>query len=259
MPNDVDHLFMSLLAIHRSILGKCLFKIFPYLKNFFGFFFNHCILRVHVLDTTSLSYAVDHWTTWIWIAWVLLYVDFFSIVNTIVLHNLQLVKSMDVESQILRNCINREPTMLYMEFWLHRGWVPLSSVQFSSVPQSCLTFANPWITACHASLSSTNSRSLPKLMSIESVMPSNHVILCRPLLLLPPVPPSIRVFSNESTLLTRWPKYWSFSISISPSMNTQGWSRLEWTGWISLQSKGLSRVFSSKMNKSKGSNVQHCD
>ena len=72
---------------------------------------------------------------------------------------------------------------------------------------------------------------------------SSHLILCRPLLLLPPIPPSIRVFSNESTLRMRWPKYWSFSLSISLS-NTQDWSPLEWTGWISLQSKGLSRVFS---------------
>ena len=75
-------------------------------------------------------------------------------------------------------------------------------------------------------------------------MPSSHLILCHSLLLLPPIPPSIRVFSNESTLRIRWPKYWSFSFSISPSMNTQDWSPLGWTGWISLQSKGLWRVFS---------------
>ena len=71
-----------------------------------------------------------------------------------------------------------------------------------------------------------------------------HLILCRPLLLLPPIPASIRVFSNESTLLTRWPKYWSFSFSIIPSKEIPGLISLEWTGWISLQSKGLSRVFS---------------
>ena len=98
--------------------------------------------------------------------------------------------------------------------------------------------------ARHASLSITNSRSSPKLMCIESVMPSSYLILCRSLLLLPPIPPSIRVFSNESTLCMRWPEYWSFSLSISPSMNTQDWSPLGWTGWISLQSKGLSRIFS---------------
>ena len=105
-------------------------------------------------------------------------------------------------------------------------------------------FATPWIAAHQASLSITNSRSSFRLMSIESVMPSSHLILCCPLLLLPPIPPSITVFSNESTLRMRWPKYWSFSFSIIPSKEIQGWSPLEWTGWISLQSKGLSRVFS---------------
>ena len=105
-------------------------------------------------------------------------------------------------------------------------------------------FATPWIAARQASLSITNSRSSLRLMSIESVMPSSRLILCRPLLLLPPIPPSIRVFSNESTLHMTWPKYWSFSFSIIPSKEIQGWSPLGWTGWISLQSKGLSRVFS---------------
>ena len=78
-------------------------------------------------------------------------------------------------------------------------------------------FATPWITAHQASLSITSSQSLLKLMSIQSVMPSSHLILCHPLLLLPPIPPRIRVFSNESTLHMRWPKYWSFSFSISPN------------------------------------------
>ena len=78
-------------------------------------------------------------------------------------------------------------------------------------------FATLWTAACQASMSITNSQSLPKLMSIESVMPSNHLILCRPLLPLPPILPSIRVFSNESVLHIRWPKYWSFSFNISPS------------------------------------------
>ena len=90
----------------------------------------------------------------------------------------------------------------------------ISSVQSLSHVQ---LFATPWITARQASLSITNSRTLLKLMSIESVMPSSHLILCRPLLLLPPTPSSIRVFSSESTLRMRWPKYWSFSFSISPS------------------------------------------
>ena len=111
-------------------------------------------------------------------------------------------------------------------------------------------FVTPWTAARQASLSITNSWSPPKPMSIESVMPSNHLILCRPLLL-PSIFPSIRVFSNESALPIRWPKYWSFSFNISPSNEHPGlisfrmdWSPLGWTGWISLQSKGLSRVFS---------------
>ena len=105
-------------------------------------------------------------------------------------------------------------------------------------------FATPWITARQASLSITNSRSSLKPMSIKSVMPSSHLNFCRPLLLLPPIPPSIRVFTNESTLRMRWPKYWSFSFTISPSNEHPALISLEWTGWIYLQSKGLSRVFS---------------
>ena len=88
-------------------------------------------------------------------------------------------------------------------------------IQFSSVAQTCPNFVTPWIAACQASLSNTNSCSLLKLMSIELVMPSDHLILCRPLLLLSSVFPSMRVFSNESVLRIRWPKVWSFSFSIS--------------------------------------------
>ena len=92
--------------------------------------------------------------------------------------------------------------------------------QFSSVTQSCPTLCDPMNR--QAPLSITNSLSLLKLMSIESAMPSSHLILCRPLLLLPPIPPSIGVFSNESALHIRWPKYWSFSFSISPSNEHPG-------------------------------------
>ena len=96
--------------------------------------------------------------------------------------------------------------------------------QFSSVQSlsHVRLLATPWITARQASLSITNSRSSLRLTFIESVMPSSHLILCRPLLLLPPIPPSIRVFSNESTLQMRWPKYWSFSFSIIPSKEHPG-------------------------------------
>ena len=98
-------------------------------------------------------------------------------------------------------------------------------------------FATPWIAAHQASLSITNSQGSPKLMSIGSVMPSNHLILCHPLLLLPPIPRSIRVFSNESTLCMRWPKYWSFSFSISPSEEHPGLIsfRMDWLDLLAVQ------------------------
>ena len=113
----------------------------------------------------------------------------------------------------------------------------ISSVQ----SLSCIRlFATPWTAARQACLSITNSQSLLKLMSIELVMPSSHLILCHPLLLPPSIFPSIRVFSNELVLCVRWPKYWSFSFSISPSNEYSGLISLS---WISLLSKGLSRVF----------------
>ena len=118
----------------------------------------------------------------------------------------------------------------------------LLHVQFSSLSRVRL-FATLWTAAHQASLLIIKSWSLPKLMSIESVMPSNHLILCHPLLLLPSIFPSIRVFSNESALRIRRPKYWSFSFNITLSSEHYDWFPLRWTGWISLQSKGLSRVF----------------
>ena len=114
--------------------------------------------------------------------------------------------------------------------------------QFSrSVMSNSLT---PWTVACQASLSFANYWSLLKLMCIESVMPSNHLILCRPLLLLPSIFPSIRVFSNESALPTRWPKYWSFSFSIIPSKEIPGLIsfRMDWLDLLAVQ--GTLRVFS---------------
>ena len=110
----------------------------------------------------------------------------------------------------------------------------------SPVPVQSLShvqlFETPWTAARHTSLSITNSRSPPKLMSIESVMPSSHLILCHPLLLLPQIPPSIRVFSNESTLCMRWPKYWSFSFSIIPSKEIPGLVfRMDWLDLLAVQ------------------------
>ena len=115
---------------------------------------------------------------------------------------------------------------------IHNGI--LSSVQSLS---HVLLFATPWIAARQASLSTTNSWNSLKLTSIESVMPSSHFILCHPLLLLPPIPPSIRVFSNESTLPMRWPKYWSFSLSIILSKEHLGLIsfRIDWLDLLTVQ------------------------
>ena len=119
-----------------------------------------------------------------------------------------------------------------------------SSVQFSSVAQSCPTLCNPMNCSTPGLPVHHQLQSSLKLMSIESVMPSSHLNLCCPFLLLPPIPPNIRVFSNESTLCMRWPKYWSFSFSISPSKEHPGLISFRKDWLISLQSKGLSRVFS---------------
>ena len=119
-----------------------------------------------------------------------------------------------------------------------------------SVAQSCPTFGTPWSAARQSSLSFTTSQSLLKLMSIESVMPSNHLILCRPLLLWPSIFPSIRVFSNESALHIRWPKYWSFSFNISPSSEHAGLIsfRMDWLDLLTVQRtlKSLLQHHSSK-------------
>ena len=126
------------------------------------------------------------------------------------------------------------------------------NVHFSSVQSlsHVWLFATPWVTAHHTSLSNTNSQSLLKLTSIESVMPSSHLILCRPLLLLPPISPRIMDFSNESTLHMRWPKYWSFSFSISPSNEHAELIsfRMDWLDFLAVQEslKSLLQHHSSK-------------
>ena len=132
--------------------------------------------------------------------------------------------------------------------WVHAAnHYCISSVQ----SLSCVRlFATPWIAARQSSLSITNSRSSLRFESIKSVMPSSHLILCRPLLLLPPMPPSIRVFSNESTLCMRWPKYWSFSFSIIPSEEIPGLIsfRMDWLDLLAVQGtlKSLPQHHSSK-------------
>ena len=137
-------------------------------------------------------------------------------------------------------------------FLFSMSWSPVTYMDFSSVQllSRVWLFAVPWITARQASLSITNSRSLPKLMSIDSVMPSSHLTLGRPVLLLPPIPPSIRVFSNESTLCMRLPKYWSFSFNISPSNEHPGLIsfRMDWLDLLAVQGtlKSLLQHHSSK-------------
>ena len=127
------------------------------------------------------------------------------------------------------------------ENWISQSVQSLSHVRL---------FGTPWIAARQASLSITNYRSSLRLTSIESVMPSSHLILCCPLLLLPPIPPSIRVFSNESTLHMRWPKYWSFSFSIRPSNEHPGliYFRMDWLDLLAVQGtlKSLRQHHSSK-------------
>ena len=129
----------------------------------------------------------------------------------------------------------------------HQGALLFSSVQSLSPVR---LFATPWTAACQASLSITNSRSLLKLMSIESVMPSSHLILCCPLLLPPSIPPSIRVFPNEAALRIRWPKYWSFSFNISLSNEHPGLIsfRMDWLDLLAVQGtlKSLLQHHSSK-------------
>ena len=123
------------------------------------------------------------------------------------------------------------------------------TIQFSSVAQSCLTICDS-MNRSTPGLSITNSPSSPKPMSIESVMPSNHLILCRPLLLLPSIFPNIRVFFNESALHIRWPKYWSFSFNISPSNEHPGLIsfRMDWLDFLAVQGtlKSLLQHYSSK-------------
>ena len=132
------------------------------------------------------------------------------------------------------------------------------AVQFGSVQSfsHVQLFATPWTTARPASLFTTNSRSLPKLMSIESVMPSNHLILCCPLLLLPLIFPSIRIVSNESVLHIRWPKYWSFSFNISPSKEHPGLIcfRMDWLDLLAVQGTLKSLL---QHHSSKASILQH--
>ena len=140
-------------------------------------------------------------------------------------------------------------TQIWTKSSFYKEILLVSRGQFSSVQSlsHVLLFATPWIAASQASLSITNSQSSLRLTSTESVMPSSHLILYRPLLLLSPIPPSVTVFSNESTLCTRWPKYWSFSFSIIPSKEYPELIsfRMDWLDLLAVQGtfKSLLQVF----------------
>ena len=166
--------------------------------------------------------------------------------------NLQSIQTAHVAQYLFCSLLNPQLSGLEVSRYLMNiGWMN-ESVQFSSVQSLSRVqlFATPWTTACQPSLSITNSQSLLKLVSIESVMPSNHLILCRPLLLLPSMFPSIRVLSNESVLHIRWPKYWSFTFSISPSSEYSGLIsyRIDWLDLLAVQGtlKSLLQHHSSK-------------
>ena len=150
------------------------------------------------------------------------------------------------------------PVHLYLNLHVKLTESKLGLLQFSSVQSLCHVwlFETPWTAAHQVSLSITSSRSLLKLMSIESMMPSNHLTLCHPLLLLPSIFPSIRVFSNESVLCIRWPKYWSFRFSINPSNEYSGLIsfRMDWLNLLAVQGTLKSRL---QHHSSKASILQH--
>ena len=158
----------------------------------------------------------------------------------------------DLRQELERHCLEIPKERIYSFFSNSYSFIPWNalsstfdtqahdaSVQFSSVQSLSRVqlFVIPWTAACQAFLSITNSQSLLKLMSIESVMPSNHLILCHPFILLPSIFPSIRVFSNELVLCIRWPKYWSFSFNISPSKEHPGLIsfRMDWLDLLAVQ------------------------
>ena len=156
-------------------------------------------------------------------------------------------KIWDNQKRLVKNIKNTFTFIIFAIWWSWRGNYNISSVQSLGRVQ---LFATPWIAARQASLSITISRSSLRLTSIESVKPSSHLILCRPLLLLPPIPPSSRVFSTESTLRMRWPKYWSFIFSIIPSKEIPGLIsfRMDWLDLLAVQGtlKSLLQHHSSK-------------
>ena len=165
--------------------------------------------------------------------------------HILVRQNCKTVPSLDHKISPFKNiCKKQAHRYKYTEKWHERHYISIIHVKqwiylLSSVQSlnRVRLFATPWIAAGQVSLSNTNFQSSPRLTSIESVMPSSHLILCRPLLLLSPIPPSIRVFSKESTICMRWPKYWSFSFSINPSKEIPGLIsfRMDWLDLLAVQ------------------------
>ena len=162
----------------------------------------------------------------------------FCLANTLML-NVFICKTKFIIYQLNHNYITNKIAWNCQKIWcLYYGYHNrISNISLVQLLSHVWLFVTPWIAACQTSLSITNSWCLLKLIPIESVMASSHLILCRPLLLLPPIPPSVRVFSNESTLHKRWPKYWSFSFNISPSNEHPGLIsfRMDWLDLLAVQ------------------------
>ena len=190
-----------------------------------------------------ISGGSRHWYV-LFLSLVKLFNEFDHLINSVAYVYLKFVFSFTINKYLLGSYFE------FMQIYYlssRNNCYQFSSVQSFSRVRLLVT---PWTEARQASLSITNSRSPPKPMSIESVMPSSHLILCRPLFLLPPIPPSIRVFPNESILCIRWPKYWSFSFNISPSNEYSGLIsfRMDWFDLLAVQRtlKNLLQYHSSK-------------
>ena len=176
----------------------------------------------------------------------------------LLIHSLLLTGCATSSCHLASLCLSVNLLICKMDYWQYLPHRIAMMIHFNSVKSlSCVRlFATPWTAACQASLSITNSRSLPKLMSIELVMPSNHLILCHPLLLLPSVFPSIRAFANESALRIRWPKYWNFNFNISPTNEYPGLIsfRMDWLDLLAVQGTLKSLL---QHHSSKASILQH--
>jgi len=199
------------------------------------------------MDSVDVSLSKLHETVKDWDAWLLQSMGLDRVGHNWVTEKQQIMFCIFQHVFLPFYNYSVDPTVneFFLHFILFTGTI--SSVQSLS---GVRLFATPWIAACQASLSITNSQSSPRLTSIESVMPSSHLILCRPLLLLPPIPPNIRVFSNESTLRMRWPEYRSFCFSISAFKEHPGLIsfRMDWLDLLSVHGtlKGLLQHHSSK-------------